>query len=109
MKHFLIAANLGHDKSIQSLMKCYANGEVNKEDFAAVLRTHQAAVDATKSPQREAGVAALQNYAEAQEEYGINLNFHLHLHLQAVRRDVGVLLCAWSSSLFTLRLSLMLC
>ena len=33
---------------------CYMNGNVSKEDFAAALRAHQAAVDATKSPQREA-------------------------------------------------------
>jgi len=29
-------------------------GEVSKEEFAAALRAHQAAVHATKSPQREA-------------------------------------------------------
>ena len=33
----------------------YADGYVSKEDFAAALRAHQAAVDATKSPRREAG------------------------------------------------------
>jgi hypothetical protein len=54
VKHWIIAANLGYDKSIQALKKCYANGDVSKEDFAAALRAHQAAVDATKSPQREA-------------------------------------------------------
>jgi len=31
-------------------VKC---GYVSKEDFASALRGHQAAVDATKSPQRE--------------------------------------------------------
>jgi hypothetical protein len=29
-------------------------GLVSKEDFAAALRAHQAAIDATKSPQRKA-------------------------------------------------------
>ena len=52
-KHFIIAANLGHDTSIQALKGCYADGLVSKEVFAAALRAHQAAVDATKSPQRE--------------------------------------------------------
>ena len=33
-------------------------GFVKKEDFAAALRGHQAAVDATKSPQRQAAEAA---------------------------------------------------
>jgi len=32
-------------------------GRVSKDDFAAALRAHQAAVDATKSPQREAAAA----------------------------------------------------
>ena len=53
VKHWIIAANLGCDRSIQDLKVCYGNGAVSKEDFAAALRAHQAAVDATKSPQRE--------------------------------------------------------
>jgi len=54
VKHFIIAANLGCDHSITNMKQCYSNGDVSKEDFAAALRAHQAAVDATKSPQREA-------------------------------------------------------
>ena len=53
MKHLIIAANLGYDKAIQMLKNCYISGHVSKEDFAASLRAHQAAVDATKSPLRE--------------------------------------------------------
>ena len=58
VKHLIIAANLGYDGAIQVLKDCYAHGLVSKEDFAAALRAHQAAVDATKSPQREATEAA---------------------------------------------------
>jgi len=54
VKHWIIAANLGHDGSIRELKNCYMNGYVSKEDFATALRAHQAAVDATKSPQRDA-------------------------------------------------------
>ena len=57
VKHWIIAANLGDDDSIQTLKGCYARGEVSKEEFAAALRAHYAAVDATKSPQREAAEA----------------------------------------------------
>jgi tetratricopeptide (TPR) repeat protein len=57
-KHFIIAANLGHDESIQRLKDCFKWGAVSKEDFAAALRAHQAAVNATKSPQREAAAKA---------------------------------------------------
>ena len=53
MKHWIIAASLGYDDSIQMLKGCYKNGLVSKEDFAAALRAHHAAVEATKSPQRE--------------------------------------------------------
>ena len=53
MKHFIIAANLGCDQSLRSLKRSYEYGLVSKDDFAAALRAHQAAVDATKSPQRE--------------------------------------------------------
>jgi TPR repeat protein len=54
VKHFIIAAKLGHDGSIEALKDLYADGYVSKEDFASALRAHQAAIDATKSPQREA-------------------------------------------------------
>jgi hypothetical protein len=57
-KHWIIAANLGHDNALNALKSCYKDGIISKEDFAAALRGHQAAVDATKSPQREAAEAA---------------------------------------------------
>jgi len=66
VKHFIVAANLGYDRSLESLKKSYRVGLVNKKDLAAALRGHQAAAaaDATKSPQREAAFAARQE-AEA--------------------------------------------
>ena len=57
VKHFNIAASLGDDKSLQSLKKCYKEGLVSKEDFAAALRAHHAAIKATKSPNREMAAA----------------------------------------------------
>eukprot|EP00984_Skeletonema_dohrnii_P020461 scaffold9984_cov148-Skeletonema_dohrnii-CCMP3373.AAC.12 len=58
VKHWIIAANLGHDMSIQLLKDCYADGLLSKEAFAAALRAHHAAVDEMKSPQREAAAKA---------------------------------------------------
>ena len=55
VKHFTIAANLGHDESLEALKQCYKDGLVSKDDFAAALRAHHAAVKATKSPEREVG------------------------------------------------------
>ena len=57
MKHFIIAAKLVYDNSMNSLKNGAYAGLVSEEDFAAALRAHQAAVDATKSPQREAAEA----------------------------------------------------
>ena len=54
VKHSIIAANLGCVRSIQQLRDYYKHELVSKEDFAAVLRAHHAAVNAMKSPQREA-------------------------------------------------------
>jgi TPR repeat protein len=53
VKHFIIAANMGCDKSLKILWKYYAGGFLKKEVLAATLRAHHAAVDATKSTQRE--------------------------------------------------------
>ncbi len=54
VKHWIIAATLGDDDSTKMLMKAFKEGHASKDDYAAALRAHQAAVDATKSPQREA-------------------------------------------------------
>ena len=54
VKHLIVAATLGCDLSIKALMRMFKEGDVKKEVLAAALRAHQAAVDATKSPQREA-------------------------------------------------------
>lgn len=53
VKHWIIAAKQGDVESMDVLKECYGEGSISKEDFAAALRGHHAAVDATKSPQRE--------------------------------------------------------
>lgn len=57
MKHFIIAANLGYDKALDRAKQGFVDGIVNKDDYAAALRGHQAAVDAAKSEQRDAAFA----------------------------------------------------
>ena len=56
-KHFIIAAKLGYDhpmiSSLGAVKQGFQMGIVSKEEYAATLRGHQAAVDATKSEQRE--------------------------------------------------------
>eukprot|EP00984_Skeletonema_dohrnii_P002813 scaffold963_cov103-Skeletonema_dohrnii-CCMP3373.AAC.3 len=54
VKHYIIAAKLGCDSVLIALKEFFKMGMVSKEDFAGALRGHQAAIDAMKSPQREA-------------------------------------------------------
>ncbi len=56
-KHFIINANLGEDDSIYNLRIFYADGHASKQEYDDALRAYQAAVDATKSQQREEGEA----------------------------------------------------
>ncbi len=53
VKHYIIAAKLGLDVGLGAVKKGFVKGVVSKEDYAAALRGHQAAVDATKSAQRD--------------------------------------------------------
>jgi antirestriction protein len=57
-RHLIIAANVGHNQSMEKVKEMYQEGFVSKDDFAAALRAHKAAVDAMKSPQRDAAEAA---------------------------------------------------
>jgi TPR repeat protein len=59
-KHFTIAANLGYDKALEALKMCLQLDFASEEDYAAALRGHRAAVDATKSKQREEAEEARQ-------------------------------------------------
>ena len=48
-KHFIIAAKLGDGDSLEAAKSLYKDGHVTKDDFAAALRGHKAAIDATES------------------------------------------------------------
>ena len=43
-KHWIIAANLGHDESLEMMRLAHGVGFVSKEDYEAALRGHPAAV-----------------------------------------------------------------
>ena len=60
-KHFMIAANLGWHDSLKYLMKFYQYGHASKEDYASALSAYQAAVEATKSSDREKAEEAEKN------------------------------------------------
>ena len=58
VKHLIIGANLGFEKSMKTLWMVFKHGHITKEDLDATLRAHQAAIDATKSTQRDAAEAS---------------------------------------------------
>jgi hypothetical protein len=60
-KHFIIAANLGCDVSLRGLKRLFVEGDVSKDEYAAALRGHQAAIDATKSAERDEAEEAIKN------------------------------------------------
>ncbi len=60
-KHFIIAANLEDNNSLEGLRTLYANGRASKEDYASALRAYQVAVDATKSVEREKAEEAIKS------------------------------------------------
>jgi len=63
VKHYMIAAKLGEDRSMKALWEQYSAGNINKEELESTLRAHKAAIDATKSAQRDAGEAYHQRRA----------------------------------------------
>ena len=52
VKHWIIAATMGDDDAIKMLLNAFKAGYFVKDELAAALRAHKAAVDATKSKQR---------------------------------------------------------
>ncbi len=65
LKHFVIAANLGLHESLQRVKELYADGHASKEDYATALRAYQAALDATKSAERDEAEAFFEARAAA--------------------------------------------
>ncbi|KAL9179541.1 hypothetical protein ACHAXT_008831 [Thalassiosira profunda] len=53
MKHFMIAASLGYDESLEQIRQGYINGKVSKADYATALRAHKDSADELKSEQRD--------------------------------------------------------
>jgi tetratricopeptide (TPR) repeat protein len=58
-KHLIINANLGCEISVKLMKDFFVQGIVSKEEYAAALRANQAAVNETKSAEREKADAFL--------------------------------------------------
>ena len=57
VKHSIIAAKLGDELSMKGLWGFYNDGNITKDDLDATLRTHKAALDEMKSPERDVAEA----------------------------------------------------
>jgi TPR repeat protein len=66
-RHLIIAADLGYDDALDKVKEGFVHGLVSKEDYESALRGHQAAVDATKSEQREEAYAFYTVYDRSTE------------------------------------------
>jgi TPR repeat protein len=58
-RHLIIAANLGDEYSMKALWGAFKHGDITKDDLDATLRSHQDALNAMKSAQRDAADVAL--------------------------------------------------
>ena len=70
VKHWMIAAGAGCDKSLKQIHSGFLRGYATKDDFEKALRAHKDAKDEMKSYQRESAVAAT------------SPDGTLHIHLQ---------------------------
>ena len=57
LKHYMIAAGCGLDKSLKKIREFYTNGNATKDDFEKALRAHKESKDEVKSAQRDEAAA----------------------------------------------------
>ena len=49
----MIAARLGHEKSLSAVKKMFMKGLATKDDYAEALRGYQSAIEEMRSPDRD--------------------------------------------------------
>ena len=57
MQHYMIAAKMGYQYSLDSVKLLFMKGLATKADYAEALRGHQGAVEEMRSPDREEALA----------------------------------------------------
>jgi TPR repeat protein len=75
VKHWMIAAGAGCDKSLKKIRECFMAGQATKEDFEKALRAHKDSKDEMKSDQREE-IAALMKRKDARRQAANWLQLH---------------------------------
>ena len=62
LKHLIIAAGFGYNRSLEKIKQMFMNGEATKEDYAKPLRAYQTYLLEIKSPQRDEAAAFDDDY-----------------------------------------------
>ena len=57
LKHYLIAVEDGHSKSLKKIQRLYSDGHVPKDEYTKALRSYQESLDEIKSDQRDQAAA----------------------------------------------------
>ena len=57
LKHYMIAAGGGFDKSLKEIQKLYSNGHATKDDYTKALHAYQAYLGEIKNGQRDKAAA----------------------------------------------------
>ena len=58
VKHYMVAAENGHNNSVKNIRQLHMNGHATKEDYSKALRAYQSYLDEIKSKQRDEAAAA---------------------------------------------------
>ena len=62
LQHWMIAAKLGYEISLNNVKSFFMNGLATKADYAAALRGYQNAVEEMSSPDRDEAKAKLEGF-----------------------------------------------
>ena len=62
VKHWIIAAGTGDDKSLEQIKLMYSNGDATKEEYTKALLSYQIYLSEIKSSQRDKAAAAYEDY-----------------------------------------------
>ncbi|EJK54355.1 hypothetical protein THAOC_26026 [Thalassiosira oceanica] len=60
LQHYMIAAKMGHQGSLNKIKNMFVNGHASKADYAEALRGHHSAAEEMRSPDREEALALLE-------------------------------------------------
>ncbi|EJK64441.1 hypothetical protein THAOC_14820 [Thalassiosira oceanica] len=60
LQHYMIAAKMGHQGSLNNIKLMFVNGRATKADYAEALRGHHSAAEEMRSPDREEALALVE-------------------------------------------------